>query len=561
MDIREYLHKKGYNWKEVSRPKGIQAIMPCPSCHDKDSFAISLSDGAFSCLRQNHCGISGSFFDFQKMHGDEYTPLPKDNFIKQKKEYKKPQVKPKPVNQAGYDFFKNRLITQETIKKFKIGMTEKEVMFPYFKNGELVNIKYRNIAEKKFRKEADCMSTLFNQDNVQGLILIICEGEMDCMALSEYGFEAVSIPSGVNDLTWIENDWDFLERFQTIIIIMDNDKAGQESVETIVNRLGRWRCHNALLPYKDPNECLLNNVSREEMFELIYCAHGYDLPELRVCSNYIDEIIEYQNNPQKLYGIDTGIQELTEIIKGWRLEEVSIWTGSNGSGKSTLLNQEILSLLRQGKIICIGSFEMPPRKYLRWLIMQYFQRYEFTAEEIKEVLTKYSSQLYIINIVGEIRQNNLISIMEFAYRKYGVEYFFIDSLMRISFNEKYELKEQKHFIAALKEFCSKYRSHIHVVAHPRKGSSDEDVPGKTDISGTADITNLADNVFSFYRFTEEAKEKARETGKGIPDNILFVKKNREHGDLGKINLFFNSRCKRYYTENAETDFNKLEGIK
>jgi twinkle protein len=560
MQVREYLSKKGLQWVEKKRPSGLTAIMPCLFCGDKDSFGISLTDGSYSCLRKNQCGQTGSYLNLQKHFGDDFIPIGGDRFIKTEKKYRKPEIKPKAINQDAFNLFQTRKITPETIKHFKIGMTEKEILFPYFKEGELVNCKYRNVAEKKFRREADCISTLFNQDNITENILYIVEGEFDCMALKEYGIEGVSIPSGVNDMSWIENDWSFLERFQAIVIMMDNDHAGQESVEEIVARLGNWRCLNAVLPFKDTNECLINGVSKNDFVQYLVNAKGFDIPQLTSCKDYMDEIIEYQNDHLKLYGIKTGLQKLTDIIKGWRLEEVSIWTGSNGSGKSTIINQEMLNLLRQGERICIGSFEMPPRKYLRWLIMQALEKDKFTDEEIRTLLNKYSEQLFIINIVGEIKQNDLLSIMEFASRKYGISYYFIDSLMRISFDEKYELKEQKHFIAALKAFSSKYKSHIHVVAHPRKGASDDDMPDKSSIAGTGDITNLADNVFSFYRFSEEKKQEAFGKGKELPDNVLFVKKNREHGTLGNIHLYFNSNCKKFHEKIVDTNFDKMSYI-
>lgn len=52
MDIREYLHSKGMEFKEVNRPlSGPNAIMTCPLCeggphHDKGTFAVNLDTGA-----------------------------------------------------------------------------------------------------------------------------------------------------------------------------------------------------------------------------------------------------------------------------------------------------------------------------------------------------------------------------------------------------------------------------------------------------------------------------------------------------------------------------------
>ena len=293
-------------------------------------------------------------------------------FIKREKTYSEPQTKPERINEEVYSWFENRKINPETVKHFRIGLSPngKAIMFPYLQDVKLVNIKYRLMEGKEFYKEKDCKSVLWNQDNIKGDRLYITEGEPDCMALYEYGIEGVSIPSGVNDLTWIEHDWKFLEKFKEIYLLMDNDKSGQSIIENLVNRLGKWRCKNVLLTYKDVNECLMKGMTKEELMKHIDGAVEFNISELKHCDYYVDEINEYKNNPYKLYGTITSTIKLTELLKGWRKEELSVWTGQNGAGKSTLLSQEIVHLLRQGQKCCIGSFEMPPRKYLWWLVKQ-----------------------------------------------------------------------------------------------------------------------------------------------------------------------------------------------
>ena len=73
MDVRQYLHSKGYQWSEAHRPSGLNAVMNCPFCDPADTekkFAINLGNGAYKCAHENRCGVSGSWYEFQKMHND-----------------------------------------------------------------------------------------------------------------------------------------------------------------------------------------------------------------------------------------------------------------------------------------------------------------------------------------------------------------------------------------------------------------------------------------------------------------------------------------------------------
>ena len=54
---------------------------------------------------------------------------------------------------------------------------------------------------------------------------------------------------------WIEENWDWLEQFDTIILCGDNDEPGIKMVEEIAPRLGTWRVKVAELP----NEYALNS--------------------------------------------------------------------------------------------------------------------------------------------------------------------------------------------------------------------------------------------------------------------------------------------------------------
>ncbi|HMA78158.1 MAG TPA: hypothetical protein VKP88_03370, partial [Candidatus Paceibacterota bacterium] len=72
----------------------------------------------------------------------------------------------------------------------------------------------------------------------------------------------------------------------------------------------------------------------------------------------------------------------------------------------------------------------------------------------------------------------------------------------------------------------------------RKGAHDGDTPGKVDISGSADITNLAHNVLVLYRPTHEQIAASRQETGGAIVNKLYIRKNRQMGTVGAIALEF-----------------------
>jgi twinkle protein len=552
--IIKYLEKRGLQF----RRRGEEAVLKtCPFCGDSNSkFAINVVSGLFNCKRANDCGVNGDFYSFQKRLGDMPDKLNKKRvFVTQeKKNYVRPQTDCPPMkdNQvAVYKYLKSRGFSDETIKHFRIGADENNVKFPFFKNGILTNIKYRDINDKKkMRQEKDAEPLLFNRDNIESSILVICEGEYDAMALHQYGIEAVSVPNGASGFTWIEQEWDYLETFRHINICFDNDAAGKEGSAALAARLGLWRCSLINLPNKDANECLMKGVPAEE---IIRCFNApVDLtPETIVSPDYFtDKIQKLFSMGVKLFGTPTAWDDLNSILKGWRGSELTVWSGRNGSGKSTIINQTILDLAAKNEKSCIYSGEMAPERYLRWAVIQHKENDKPSPISISDSLSWMSGKIYVLNISEMISPDKLLEDFEYAARRYDCKHFVIDSLMKVNINENDEYNQQKQFVSRLCDFVKKFNVHVHLVAHPRKTSADTDEPGKVDIKGSSHITDLAHNVIVLYRPNDEQKAKAKKKGNTVSDMQLYVKKNREFGNEGKVHLWFNEQTKKF----KESDF-------
>lgn len=543
--ISAYLTRHGWQGKR----RGDQAIMNCPQCGDTESkFAVSLTTGAFNCLHLNSCGIKGSFNQLRAIYGDRPINQKRDRFLNtSKKTYTKPKTEIKKPTSPVTEYLRKRGFTEDTLSHFGIGAYDDDTaMLPYYRNGELINVKYRSITDKKkMRTEKDAEPILFNRDQIYSNTLIITEGEYDAMALYRYGMDAVSVPMGAKNYQWIDQEWEYLETFEEIYICFDMDSAGQEAAREVAQKLGLWRCRIVQLPAKDVNECLLKGMSIAPCFDE---AKAIAPDTLVTPTHFEEQVQELFRQGANLFGTPTAWQKLTDKLKGWRGGEVTIWSGRNGSGKSTILNQHILDMGQKGVKSCIFSGEMPPARYLRWAIVQHRENDAPTPNAISASLHWMDGKIYILNITGGVTPEKLLSDFEYAARRFDVKHFIIDSLMKVSLDLRDEYNAQKDFMSALCDFVQKFDVHVHLVAHPRKTQSDDDEPGKVDIKGTSHLTDLAHNVLVLNRSSDESKENTKKKGKVPSDMQIYIKKNREFGIEGKVHMFFNERTKRYRDE-------------
>lgn len=134
----------------------------------------------------------------------------------------------------------------------------------------------------------------------------------------------------------------------------------------------------------------------------------------------------------------------------------------------------------------------------------------------------------------------------------------IDNMMSLDVTgiggEKYE--KQTSLVIALCELAKQYNVHIHFVAHPRKAIG---FLRKTDISGTADLTNAADNVFIVHRVNRDFKQATKQDLGFKDDNILYqfsnvveICKNRDLGVQDQfVGTIFEPESKRFKNSTME----------
>lgn len=226
--------------------------------------------------------------------------------------------------------------------------------------------------------------------------------------------------------------------------------------------------------------------------------------------------------------------------------EVTLWGGFNNSGKSMVQGQVMAQYASQGQKVCVASFEMKPAKTLARMVRQITRQKEPTKTQVQAFLRSTDENLWMYDQQGTVKADRMIAVIKHCAEKLKCQHIAIDSLMKcVRGTDDYN--GQKEFVDALTACARDLGIHIHLVVHLKKGDGDERMPTRMDISGTAAISDLVDNVILVWR--NKKKERDRDAGKVVhdldPDAVLIVDKQRNGEWEGRVKLWFEQNSLRF----------------
>lgn len=271
----------------------------------------------------------------------------------------------------------------------------------------------------------------------------------------------------------------------------------------------------------------------------------------------------------EMVSICSGIRMLDKRIIGFNKGEMSIWSGGNGSGKSSLLSQLAIETVEHGYKAAIFSGEMQDYRTLDWLHLQaagrrhtmltQFANYYTVPHAVRGKINAWlDDSLYIYDNNFGAKVEEVLAAVQDCIEACKVDVVILDNLMSLDLSgmggEKYD--RQTALVLNLAAFAKKHNVHIHFVCHPRKAMG---FLRKNDISGTADITNAADNVFIVHRVNTDFKLMTQKDLKLKADselynfsNVIEICKNRDLGVADEfIGLYFERSSKRLMNDPDE----------
>ena len=250
----------------------------------------------------------------------------------------------------------------------------------YDTNDVLTMVKYRparTIDKHQIKtwcqKGSDTAPLLFNMNRVNtSKPLLIVEGETDCASAIEAGYlNTVSVPLGAGNLHWIEENWDWLNSFDSIIVWSDNDEAGIKMRKDCIYRLGTWRTRYIItpsffekengkkIPLKDINDCI--QIGGPE-FVMKLISDAKDVP--------VKSVVDYSEIEEldisQMDGVRTGIKPLDDELLKIFYGTLTVLSGRPGSGKTSIIDQTIARTIDEGKSVFLFSKEMPERMSANW---------------------------------------------------------------------------------------------------------------------------------------------------------------------------------------------------
>ena len=503
-----------------------------------------------------------------------------------KRSYRKPE-RPKLVKRLAEggdvkNYLKSRKLTDETLELYRVAEEGNEWMvFPYLREGELINTKYisihRDDGKKRVRQQSGAEPCLFGWDVIEKKHAIkrkvaLTEGEIDCMTLNQCGIPALSIPNGGGGgkkQDWVENDYDRLMAFDVIYLCLDDDEVGKAAEEEIISRLGSERCRVVRLPMKDANECLMHGIVNFAAY--FNKALSLDPDELKSADYFTDRVMDRFYPASGTYlGMRTPWKG-ANINLMFRRPELILWFGYSGCGKSVILNQVALQGMMDGEKFCIASMEMPPHVTLWRLVKQITGLAEPSKAQVNAVMQWLSDKLWLFNLVGTAKCDRLFEVFRYARCRYGIKNFVIDSLTKMDIRED-DYSGQKSFAVSCVDFTHRHDATIHLVAHSRKGEDESAIPGKFDIRGATGVSDVASTVISVWRWKEQKqkavfekpkfKNREAEEPQSHYDTVLSVSKQRENGWEGKIGLYFDSDTQQFQDQEivSAIDYYNMIGL-
>jgi 5S rRNA maturation endonuclease (ribonuclease M5)/KaiC/GvpD/RAD55 family RecA-like ATPase len=562
-------HKKGYYFK----------CFGCGQTMDIMDYYINFRHMNFFEASKELFREANIYYDFEQQEYSCSRMITNKN--NKPYEYPIPETNADRSNVEAY--MNTRGISPKTLDARGIKQDNKGNLVFEYRNGfgKLMTVKYRpsKIIEKGETKTwcqsgKDTAPVLFGMDKIDiTKPLLICEGEIDSLTCIEANFtNVVSVPFGAGNFHWIQYNWEWLEQFEKIIVWADKDEAGEKMRKEVITRLGENRCFVVNSPHKDINLHLLEE-GKESVLKAINGAKAIPI------ENVIDlsDIQDFDIN--KAEKIKSGFASLDRWIGGFVLGTVNVITGYNSSGKSTLVNQMcIAEPLEQGYNTFIFSGELSQSHLRSWIQFPLagpdfieesdngpFQPKGYTVP--KEVIACmdewYRGKIHVYNNEKDTTAKSILKKMEELTRRYGTKNFVLDNLMMIDLEfSEYELnKKQKEFLLNLKTFARRYNSVVHLIARPRKTDLIRRLT-KLDVSGSGDITNLADYFISIHRVNPDEKiDKFKKNGELLVpacpfDNMIDLFKNRPLGHQDKtIGLYFHAPSKRLYGKSDDINKN------
>lgn len=559
----------------------------CPVCDQrkggttKKDLSVNISEGVYNCHNSN-CDFKGR--------------------ARKTTAYEKPTFEPNTTNLPDriVQYMKGRGIGQATLKKMKVGVSEKgNLVFNYFRNDELINTKSRwttRDGNKGFKQHIGSEKIIYNLDSLKGKEkCIFVEGEIDVLSWIEAGvgseYAVVSVDMGAPapgqkpgaKLDCLANCAAELDGVKEFYLALDKDAPGQYLEQILMKRFGEYRCKRVEFPgdFKDTNEVLTaegydTSVNAQTLKLALAGAKAIPVPGIHILDDPQREFMidGFKNGKRK--GGTTYFPHIDECFK-FLGGDITCVTGIPSHGKGQLTRQlAIVKAKIDGwKWAVYAPEDFPADDFWDDVIHTFIGKPtdpgedQMNIEEYNRGMDFARDHFFLVHPEEdpetgetELPTNKWINEQaRFLRLKYGVNAMMKDPWNMIYHHMKTGQREDQYLSGELsrEKFFAKIFDAYLLIAHPVKMSKRKDggfeVPNLYDVSGGSMWYNKMDNGLTVHRPNihendQDLMTKLRSTK---------IKKQKRVAKPGYANLWFNTSTNRYYQ--MGNDYNPLEDPK
>ena len=448
----------------------------------------------------------------------------------------------------------SRGISQEVVDHFKVKMSVNEDgrpeshFYPYTRNGKIVAYKERKLP-KEFRVHGDFKNVeLFGQNLFTGgRTLVICEGEIDVLSVAQAfkDYKGTIYPvvgmASASDTTSVLRNRDWINSFDSIILMLDNDDAGKKATDAIAKMIKTGKARVARLPEKDANETLVTH-GKDAILRAIWDAQEWSPAGIVTGESIWEQFMARQEvesipYPDCLSGLNTK-------LGGMRHGEITLFTSGTGSGKSTVIKEIILDLLettedRVGLVSLEESVGDTAEKFISMALQRPISEPPpLTEEELREGFDNIfaDERLVLLDHQGSVGDDSLIDKIEYMALM-GCRYIVLDHITiavsegtdGLSGNEAID-----KIMSDLLKVVKRHNIWLGLISHLRKamgGKSFEEgnLASIDDIKGSGSIKQISFDIIAFARNLVAEDEGERNT---IHFRVLKSRFTGRTGDAG-----------------------------
>ena len=526
----------------MSTSEILRAHLPCPDCGSSDALS-EYTDGHTYCYSCNALHNS-----------DETEPTTKyDDFIS--------DLSLKPLKARG--------ITESTCRKYQYYFTNYkgkpcQVANYFDENGTLVGQKLR-FQDKSFAVKGKLSTTFFGQQLYNnGVRLIITEGEIDCLTVSQLlGNQepVVSIPCGVQSAKKVfEANLKWLEAFKEVVVVFDNDDAGRKGAKEIEGILSPEKLRIAVLKqYKDPNEYYINNKGNE-LLEALENAKKITPENIINADTLLDDLLE---EPEEVTGYSLPwTVKADKMIRGVRKGEITMLTAGNGIGKSTMIRELGYHLvmdhgLKIGSMMLEENVLRTSKGYIGLYLNKpvHLSRKGITNDQYTEAFnhTLGTGKFVMYNHFGSLDNSSILNAIRYMAVTEKCDFILIDhiSIAVSGIESNNERKLIDILMTRLRQLCEELGVGLICICHLKRGDGKKSAEeggsiSLEDLRGSQAIAQLSDTII--------ALERNQQADSDIKKNLVQIRvlKCRQTGDTGiGGKLWFNKERNRLEIPNAD----------